>query len=422
VLYRVTRWYLKFHRFLRSRAETDAAGDVAKKKPRSVMTCMPAMPKLRNPTPTCDLGCVPRFPGWANQRGSVSSDLDDTEDVTCEICFESDESPETAIFQRGSPQSNVTSKLFHIFGAAHTAASSKVQVIVSDGAQPGDLVHFDYNGLEYNVVVPDGVFAGMRFMADVAPPSTLQAAASDKRSKLQADATIWRGGEPLCMPAVAAGRDNPASLQPPKHSSKFSLMFGSPQSNVTSKWPRRHIFGSAHASASSKVQVIVSDGAQPGDLVHFDYNGLEYDVVVPDGVFAGMRFMADVAPPSTKHLLQDTQQAALIRELMSKKKLEKDLEKKKEAIESKQKKQAIEKHLADLRKRGVLPPVSEVFLRGKSVSPEPNMPATVSSAVVISCGPAGNSLAPGLDTMKRSTSECNSRKKRGRRAFSAPPV
>jgi hypothetical protein len=132
--------------------------------------------------------------------------------------------------------------------------------------------------------------------------------------------------------------------------------------------------------------------------------------------------MADVAPPSTKHLLQDTQQAALIRELMSKKKLEKDLEKKKEAIESKQKKQAIEKHLADLRKRGVLPPVSEVFLRGKSVSPEPNMPATVSSAVVISCGPAGNSLAPGLDTMKRSTSECNSRKKRGRRAFSAPPV
>jgi len=413
VLYRVTRWYLKFHRFLRSRAETDAAGDVAKKKPRSVMTCMPAMPKLRNPTPTCDLGCVPRFPGWANQRGSVSSDLDDTEDVTCEICFESDESPETAIFQRGSPQSNVTSKLFHIFGAAHTAASSKVQVIVSDGAQPGDLVHFDYNGLEYNVVVPDGVFAGMRFMADVAPPSTLQAAASDKRSKLQADATIWRGGEPLCMPAVAAGRDNPASLQPPKHSSKFSLMFGSPQSNVTSKWPRRHIFGSAHASASSKVQVIVSDGAQPGDLVHFDYNGLEYDVVVPDGVFAGMRFMADVAPPSTKHLLQDTQQAALIRELMSKKKLEKDLEKKKEAIE---------KHLADLRKRGVLPPVSEVFLRGKSVSPEPNMPATVSSAVVISCGPAGNSLAPGLDTMKRSTSECNSRKKRGRRAFSAPPV
>jgi hypothetical protein len=169
VLYRVTRWYLKFHRFLRSRAETDAAGDVAKKKPRSVMTCMPAMPKLRNPTPTCDLGCVPRFPGWANQRGSVSSDLDDTEDVTCEICFESDESPETAIFQRGSPQSNATlSKLLR----RRTAASSKVQVIVSDGTQPGDLVRFDYNGLEYDVVVPDGVFAGMRFMADVAPPST----------------------------------------------------------------------------------------------------------------------------------------------------------------------------------------------------------------------------------------------------------
>jgi hypothetical protein len=307
------------------------------------MTCMPAMPKLRNPTPTCDLGCVPRLPGWANQRGSESSDLDTTEDVTCEICFESDGQPETAIFQRGSPQSNVTSKLFHIFGAAHTAASSKVQVVVSDGAQPGDHVHFDYNGVEYDVVVPDGVFAGMRFMADVAPPSTLQAVASDKRSKLQADAAIWRGGEPLCMPAVAAGRDSPASLEPPKHSSKFSLMFGKSQSNVASKLLRRHIFGSAHASASSKVQVVVSDGAQPGDLVHFQYNGVEYDVVVPDGVFAGMRFMADVAPPSTKHLLQDTQQAALIQELMNKKKLEKDSKQKKEAIESKQKKQAIEK-------------------------------------------------------------------------------
>jgi hypothetical protein len=33
--------------------------------------------------------------------------------------------------------------------------------------------------------------------------------------------------------------------------------------------------------------------------------------------------MADVAPPSTKHLLQDTQQAALIQELMNKKKLSK---------------------------------------------------------------------------------------------------
>ena len=77
------------------------------------------------------------------------------------------------------------------------------------------------------------------------------------------------------------------------------------------------------AASSPKVQVIASDGAQPGDLVRFDYNGVEYDVVVPDGVFAGMRFMADVAPPSTKHLLQDTQQAALIQELMTKKKLSK---------------------------------------------------------------------------------------------------
>ena len=222
-----------------------------------------------------------------DQGGSVSSDHDTTGDLVCDFYFDSSGNPdstptagrdypsEVAIFQRGSvqkshdkveqapfPQYPQPKSIFMI-----AASSPKVQVIASDGAQPGDLVRFDYNGVEYDVVVPDGVFAGMRFMADVSPPS---------------ETAIFQRG---------------SYMSPPSDTVIFQR--DSPQGNVTSKLLRRHIFGSAPtlSAVSSKVQVIVSDGTQPGDLVRFDYNGVEYDVVVPDGVFAGMRFMADVSPP-----------------------------------------------------------------------------------------------------------------------------
>jgi hypothetical protein len=38
----------------------------------------------------------------------------------------------------------------------------------------------------------------------------------------------------------------------------------------------RQLLGPSKSDASSKVQVIVSDGTQPGDLVRFDYNDLQY--------------------------------------------------------------------------------------------------------------------------------------------------
>jgi hypothetical protein len=152
------------------------------------------------------LGCVigrcvfgPCEPGLG-QRGSVSSDHHDTtRDVVCDFYFDSSGQPdstptagrdypsEIAIFQRGSvqkPHDKVEQAPFpqypkpkSIFMIA--ASSPKVQVIASDGAQPGDLVRFDYNGVEYDVVVPDGVFAGMRFMADVSPPSNNPASVSN---------------------------------------------------------------------------------------------------------------------------------------------------------------------------------------------------------------------------------------------------
>jgi len=125
-----------------------------------------------------------------DQGGSVSSDHDTTGDLVCDFYFDSSGNPdstptagrdypsEVAIFQRGSVQKSHNKveqapfpqypKPKSIFMIA--ASSPKVQVIASDGAQPGDLVRFDYNGVEYDVVVPDGVFAGMRFMADVSPP------------------------------------------------------------------------------------------------------------------------------------------------------------------------------------------------------------------------------------------------------------
>ena len=58
----------------------------------------------------------------------------------------------------------------------------------------------------------------------------------------------------------------------------------------------------------------------------------------------------EVKPEEIKNLLQDTQQAALIQELMSTKNLDQN--------STKQNKQAIAQHLADLRKRGVLKDVS----------------------------------------------------------------
>ena len=228
------------------------------------------------------LGCVfgPCAPGLG-QRGS--SDHDTTRDIVCDFYFDSSGQPDSThtegrdypseipIFQRGSlqkshekveqapfPQHSKPKSIFMI-----AASSPKIQVIASDGAQSGDIVCFDYNGVEYDVVVPEGVFAGMRFMADVSPPS---------------ETAIFKRG---------------SHVSPPSPETAI-FQRGSPQSNATlSKLLRRR------TAASSKVQVIVSDGTQPGDLVRFDYNGLEYDVVVPDGVFAGMRFMADVAPPST---------------------------------------------------------------------------------------------------------------------------
>jgi hypothetical protein len=137
------------------------------------------------------LGCVfgPCAPGLG-QRGS--SDHDTTRDIVCDFYFDSSGQPDSThtegrdypseipIFQRGSlqkshekveqapfPQHSKPKSIFMI-----AASSPKIQVIASDGAQPGDIVCFDYNGVEYDVVVPEGVFAGMRFMADVSPPST----------------------------------------------------------------------------------------------------------------------------------------------------------------------------------------------------------------------------------------------------------
>jgi len=60
----------------------------------------------------------------------------------------------------------------------------------------------------------------------------------------------------------------------------------------------RQLLGPSKSDASSKVQVIVSDGTQSGDLVRFDYDDLQYDVIVPDGVFAGMQFKADLSLPA----------------------------------------------------------------------------------------------------------------------------
>ena len=59
----------------------------------------------------------------------------------------------------------------------------------------------------------------------------------------------------------------------------------------------------------------------------------------------------EVKPEEIKNLLQDTQQAALIQELMSTKNSD-------QKNSTKQSKQAIAQHLADLRKRGVLKNVS----------------------------------------------------------------
>jgi hypothetical protein len=98
-------------------------------------------------------------------------------------------------------------------GAAQAKMAQQVQVIVSDGAQPGDLVHFEYNGVEYGVVVPDGVFAGMRFMADMAPPSTKQLAAAEWRAVSLRDSACVRvhtfmSDEGIRMHDAASGREN----------------------------------------------------------------------------------------------------------------------------------------------------------------------------------------------------------------------
>ena len=76
-----------------------------------------------------------------------------------------------------------------------TAASSKVEITVPVGAQPGDLVRFEYYGHEYDVIVPDGTSAGMQFMADVSPPSRSFAKQEDS-SQMTADPLLANDGRP----------------------------------------------------------------------------------------------------------------------------------------------------------------------------------------------------------------------------------
>jgi hypothetical protein len=60
-----------------------------------------------------------------------------------------------------------------------------------------------------------------------------------------------------------------------------------------------------------QLKITVPVSARPGDLVRFTWprnNGREYDVVVPDGAFAGMQFMTDVPPPSESFTQQNGSQ------------------------------------------------------------------------------------------------------------------
>ena len=76
-----------------------------------------------------------------------------------------------------------------------TTACSKVEITVPVGAQPGDLVRFEYYGHEYDVIVPDGTSAGMQFMADVSPPSRSFAKQEDS-SQMTADPLLANDGRP----------------------------------------------------------------------------------------------------------------------------------------------------------------------------------------------------------------------------------
>jgi hypothetical protein len=86
-----------------------------------------------------------------------------------------------------------------------TAASSKVEITVPVGAQPGDLVRFEYNGDEYDVIVPDGTSAGMHFMADVSPPSRSFAKQKDS-SQMTADPLALLN-DPLALHTDSCAQD-----------------------------------------------------------------------------------------------------------------------------------------------------------------------------------------------------------------------
>ena len=86
-----------------------------------------------------------------------------------------------------------------------TATSCTVEITSPDGAQPGDLVRFGYSGQEYEVVVPDGVLPGMKFMAQCAPPSRNFGAPKDS-SEMIADPLAMQNdpvnstGSPAAVP------------------------------------------------------------------------------------------------------------------------------------------------------------------------------------------------------------------------------